>query len=94
MCNIAVQPGVVILLTKVRGITMTGCGALSHTSFLLASTTRASEASTPTRGGDAFGTTLAKNHRFDSSGLNITFEGLLLGVSLRLYVSGTSSDPR
>jgi hypothetical protein len=37
---------------------------------------------------------LAETHRFDSSGLNIIFEGLLLGVSLCVLVEGTCSDPR
>jgi hypothetical protein len=45
--------------------------------------------------GDAFNTEeLAKSCRFDSSGLNLAFEGLLLGVSLRTLVEGTCSEPR
>jgi hypothetical protein len=51
-----------------------------------------SKASIPTHDGDAFGTRLTKNHRFGSSGLNLTFEGLLLGASLRLYMKDTSSN--
>jgi hypothetical protein len=51
------------------------------------------EASTPTRGGDAFGTELAKNQRFLSLGLNLAFEGLLLGRSLQPRVKGTHSEP-
>jgi hypothetical protein len=31
--------------------------------------------------------------RFGSSGLNLTFEGLLLGASLRRRVKGTDSEP-
>jgi hypothetical protein len=71
---------------------MTGCAALSHTSFLSMTTT--DEASTPSHRGDAFGTKLARDRRFDSSGLNLAFEGLLLGASLRLCVRATSSNPR
>jgi hypothetical protein len=51
------------------------------------------EASTPTRGGDAFGTRLAKNRWFGSSGLNLAFEGLLLGASLRLRAKVTRNEP-
>jgi hypothetical protein len=36
---------------------------------------------------------LTKSHRFDSSGLNLTFERLLLGVSLWILVEGTRSNP-
>jgi hypothetical protein len=53
-----------------------------------------SEASTPTCGGDAFGTELTKSCWFGSSGLNLTFEWLLLGVSIRMLTEGTHSDPR
>jgi hypothetical protein len=53
-----------------------------------------SEASTPTCGGDAFGTELTKSCWFGSSGLNLTFEGLLLGVSIRMLAEGTHSEPR
>jgi hypothetical protein len=47
-----------------------------------------------THGGDAFSKELVKNHMFGSSGLNLVFEGLLLGVSLHLRVRTTSSNPR
>jgi hypothetical protein len=73
---------------------MTGCAALSHTSFLSMTTTTTGEASTPSHRGDAFGTKLARDRRFDSSGLNLAFEGLLLGASLRLCARATSSNPR
>jgi hypothetical protein len=53
-----------------------------------------SEVSTPTHGGDAFGMELTKNRKFSSSGLNLAFEGLLLGVSLRRRVKGTRNEPR
>jgi hypothetical protein len=76
MCSIIVQPGAVILLMKVRVITMIDCAVLSHTYVLPVSTTRAREASTPTHGGDAFGTTLAENRRFSLLGLNLAFEGV------------------
>jgi hypothetical protein len=69
------------------------CGVVTHNLFLQ-NQQSASGASTPTHGGDTFGTRLAKVHRFGSSGLNLSFEGLLLGVSLRPHVKGTSSDPR
>jgi hypothetical protein len=36
----------------------------------------------------------SKNCRFDSSGLNPAFEGLLLEASLRLQIKATSSNPR
>jgi hypothetical protein len=39
------------------------------------------------------GKELAKNHRFGSSGVNLAFEGLLLGANLCLQVSATSSNP-
>jgi hypothetical protein len=51
------------------------------------------QSSNPTRGGDTFGIELAKNHRFSSSGLNLTFERLLLGASSHLHVKAASSDP-
>jgi hypothetical protein len=51
-----------------------------------------SEASTPTHRGDTFGMKLTKNCRFDSSGLNLAFEGLLLGESLRCDMKGTHSE--
>jgi hypothetical protein len=50
--------------------------------------------STPTRGADAFGMELPQSHRFGSSGLSLTFKGLLLGASLHLRLKVTSSDPR
>jgi hypothetical protein len=40
-----------------------------------------------------FGKELTKDRMFSSVGLNLTFKGLLLGVSLRLRVNATSSDP-
>jgi hypothetical protein len=42
---------------------------------------------TLTRGSDAFGKELTKNRRFGSSGLNLTFEGLLLGRAF-IFKSG------
>jgi hypothetical protein len=36
---------------------------------------------------------LTKNRRFGSLGLNLAFEGVLLGVSLWLHMKGTCSDP-
>jgi hypothetical protein len=54
------QPGVVILLMKVRAhkggryYQDRLCGAVAHKLFLLITTKRADEASTPTSGGDAF----------------------------------------
>jgi hypothetical protein len=50
-----------------------------------------SEASIPTRGGDAFVMRLTNNRRFSTLGLNLIFEGLLLGASLRLHVKGTGN---
>jgi hypothetical protein len=35
-----------------------------------------------------------ESHRFGSSGLNLTSEGLLLGASLHTIAEGTYSDPR
>jgi hypothetical protein len=52
-----------------------------------------SSVSTPTHGGDVFGKELTRDHRFGSSGLNLAFEGLLLGATLRLQVKATSSNP-
>jgi hypothetical protein len=68
------------------------CGATTHKRFCNVSES-ASEVSTQTHGGDAFSTRLAKNHRFDSSVLNLAFEGLLLEVSRRLHAKGTRSEP-
>jgi hypothetical protein len=79
VCNIALQPDVVILLVIARGITMTGYAALLHTSFFCNIDNSLSEASTPTCRGDAFGTKLIKSYMFGSSGLNLAFEGLVLG---------------
>jgi hypothetical protein len=53
-----------------------------------------SEASTPTGRDDAFGMELSESCRFGSSGLNLAFEGLLLGASLHIPVEGTRSNPR
>jgi hypothetical protein len=51
--------------------------------------------STPThRGGDDFGKELTRHRRFGSSGLNLAFEGLVLGVSLCFCAKVTSSNPR
>jgi hypothetical protein len=69
------------------------CDTMAHNLFVDDSKTT-SEASTPTRRGDAFVTRLTKNRRFGSSGLNLASEGLLLGVSHRLRAKGTYSDPR
>jgi hypothetical protein len=49
--------------------------------------------STSTCGGDAFGKEITRHHRFGSSGLNLTFKGLLLGASLHLHEKATSSNP-
>jgi hypothetical protein len=77
---------VVILLTRARGITMTGCAAISRASLFANNRSKSERrlASTPTHGVDSFGKELARGHRFGSSGLNLASEGLLLGVSLRL----------
>jgi hypothetical protein len=51
--NITVQPGVVILLMKVRGITMTGCTTISHASLFFFANSDNSEqrsVSIPTHG--------------------------------------------
>jgi hypothetical protein len=40
-----------------------------------------------------FGKELINDHRSSSSGLNLTFEGLLLGASLHLCTKPTLSDP-
>jgi hypothetical protein len=69
------------------------CGAIAHKLFLLTTITKMNEASSLTHGGDAFGKELIKDRRFGSSGLNLTFEGLLLGSSLRLRAKPTSSNP-
>jgi hypothetical protein len=68
------------------------CSAITHELFYNINKSL-SEASTPTCGGDAFGMELAKCHMFSLSGLNLTFEGLLLGVSLRILMEGTHNDP-
>jgi hypothetical protein len=68
------------------------CGIFTHELFCNANESL-SQASTPTRGGDPFGMKLTKNHRFGSSGFNLTFERLLLGASFRLRVKGAPSNP-
>jgi hypothetical protein len=90
------QPGVVILVTKVWGITMTGCMAISHASLFANSNSKSErrKISTPTRGGDAFGKELTRDRSFASLGWNLFFEGLLFGVSLYLRVKATSCKPR
>jgi hypothetical protein len=65
---------------------VTSCVAILRAS-LFAKQGRKSEGMftpTPTRVGDAFDRELAKNCRFGSLGLYLTFEGLLLGASLHL----------
>jgi hypothetical protein len=47
------------------------------------------EVSTPTRGGDTFGVNSSNDRRFDSLGLNLIFNGLLLGVSRRRHMKGS-----
>jgi hypothetical protein len=89
-----VQSGVVILLMRIMGITMTGCAALSHANFFANDNNKNERSFNTTRGGHAFDKELAKDHRFGSSGLNLAFEGLLLGASLRLGAKPTSSNPR
>jgi hypothetical protein len=65
---------------------MTGCAAILHVGLFAKHGNRSEGrfTPTPTHGGDAFGRELAKDHRIDSSGLNLNIEGLLLGVSLHL----------
>jgi hypothetical protein len=46
------------------------------------------EVSTPTRGGDTFGVNSSNDRRFGSLGLNLIFNGLLLGVSQRRHMKG------
>jgi hypothetical protein len=84
--NIAAQPGVVILLMKVRGITVTGCTAISRASLFANGDNKSerSAISNPTHGGDAFDKELARDRRFGSSGLNLAFDGLLLAMSICL----------
>jgi hypothetical protein len=92
--------GVVILVASTMGITVCNrVGALAHNFFCIVSKLlhnigkNSSEASTPTCGGDAFDMELTKSHRFGAPGLNLAFEGLLLGASLHTLAEGTSSDP-
>jgi hypothetical protein len=78
-----------------RASTVTGCAVILR-ALLFAKHGSRSEggfAPTLTHAGDTFGRELAKNHRFGSLGLNLTFEGLLLGVSLRLQVKATLANP-
>jgi hypothetical protein len=80
---------VVILLTRARGIAMTGCATISRASLFANDGSKSERclASIATRGGD-FGKELTGGHRFGLSGLNLASEGLLLGASLRLRVKG------
>jgi hypothetical protein len=72
-----------------------GCAAILRASLFAKHGSRSEGrfTPTPTRGGDAFGRELTGNHRFSSSGLNLTFERLLLGVSLHLQEKANSSNP-
>jgi hypothetical protein len=44
-------------------------------------------------GGDAFVTNTPNDRKFSSSELNLTFEGLLLGVSRRHHLKGWQQPP-
>jgi hypothetical protein len=85
---------VVILLPLARGITKSNFTALSPEGFFAMVAT----AQVKFQPQLAWVTLLVQNspsdHRFGSTGLNLTFEGLLLGVSLQHHVKGTDSDPR
>jgi hypothetical protein len=74
---------------------MTGCTAISRVSFFANSDNKSERRSvlTPTHGGDAFNKELVRDHNFGSSGLNLAFEGLLLGASLCLQAKATLSNP-
>jgi hypothetical protein len=76
-----------------KGITMTSCAALSHTNFFVTSAKARGKLQPQLAGGDVFNTELTKSHKFGSSGLNLAFEGLLLGVSLCIPMDGTHNDP-
>jgi hypothetical protein len=93
--NIAAQPSVVILLLKVRGIVIIDCTTISRASLFANSDTKSerNSVSFPTRGGDAFGIELTRDHRFGSSGLNLAFDGLLLGGELSSPSEGYIMQP-
>jgi hypothetical protein len=76
---------------------MIDCDVILHASpFLQVTTAKAKEDSFQSQliGGDTFDKELTYNCRFNSSELNLTSEGLLLGVSLHFRVKVTSSSPR
>jgi hypothetical protein len=74
---------------------MTGCEMISRASLFAKHGSRSKErfAPTSTHAADAFGRELTGNHRFSSLGLNLTFEGLPLGVRLHLRVKATLNNP-
>jgi hypothetical protein len=68
------------------------CGTIAQELFCNAKKST-SEASPPTYGGDAFAMKLVKNHRFGSSGLNLAFDGLLLGAAFGAARRVPSTNP-
>jgi hypothetical protein len=93
--NIAAQPSVVILLLKVRGIVIIDCTTISRASLFANSDTKSerNSVSLPTRGGDTFGIELTRDRTFGSSGLNLAFDGLLLGGELSSLSEGYIMQP-
>jgi hypothetical protein len=72
------------------------CSNIACKTFLFTNSDNKSKrslVSTPTHGGDALGKELTRDSRLGSSGLNLAFKGLLLGVSLHLQAMATSSNP-
>jgi hypothetical protein len=83
-------------MQKHRASVVIGCKVILHASLFAKHGSRSEGrfAPTLTHRGDAFGREHVGKHRFSSSGLNLAFEGLLLGASLHLRVKATSSNPR
>jgi hypothetical protein len=93
MCNITLQPGVVILFTVVRDTIMTGCATLSQTNIFATSIKARAKLQPHLARVTLSGSELTESCRFGSSGLNLSFEGLLLGVNIRVLTEGIRSKP-
>jgi hypothetical protein len=85
--GIVVQPHGVILLHK-QGYHRTQLYNTIVQKFFCSSKCNPGKASTLTHEGDVCGVNSPDDHRFDSSGLTLTFEGLLLRVSRRRHTEG------
>jgi hypothetical protein len=85
---------VVILLAPTGGITMHSCAALSSESFFAIAAIAQVKFQSQLAGVTLSRQNSPSDRRFNSSWLNLAFERLLLGASLRRHTKGTDSKPR